>query len=199
MRGTLILMVKVPRPGRVKTRLGREIGMIPAAHWYRRQSLDVIRRLTDPRWDLCLAVSPDHDGLTSRAWPPRPPRVPQGRGDLGRRMIRLLRAAPGPAVLIGSDIPGVQPRHIARAFKTLGRAEIALGPATDGGFWLIGRAACCRLAPTALDKVVWSTPTVLSDTRHALAGRRIGLVDTLADVDSVDDLIRLSRDARHSA
>jgi glycosyltransferase A (GT-A) superfamily protein (DUF2064 family) len=54
------MMVKEPVSGRVKTRLGRDIGMVSAAHWFRLQALTAIRRLDDPRWDLVLAVTPDH-------------------------------------------------------------------------------------------------------------------------------------------
>ena len=73
-------MVKEPRPGRVKTRLGHEIGMVEAARWFRRQSLSLLRNLRDPRWELVLAVSPDREGLASRIWPAGLARVPQGRG-----------------------------------------------------------------------------------------------------------------------
>ena len=74
-------MLKEPRPGRVKTRLGRDIGMIGAAWWFRHQVAGLLRRLDDPRWHLVLAVAPDHAGLTSRVWPAHLPRIPQGPGD----------------------------------------------------------------------------------------------------------------------
>ncbi len=59
MRRRLVVMVKAPRPGRVKTRLGRQIGMVPAAWWMRHQTTRLLRRLRDPRWDIWLAVAPD--------------------------------------------------------------------------------------------------------------------------------------------
>ncbi|MEY8838791.1 hypothetical protein AB9K41_07140, partial [Cribrihabitans sp. XS_ASV171] len=90
MRQTLIVMVKEPRPGRVKTRLGAEIGMSAAAWWFRHQAAALLRRLRDPRWQIRLAVSPDLV-ILSPAWPPDLPRLPQGRGDLGARMARQLR------------------------------------------------------------------------------------------------------------
>ncbi|MEO0829992.1 MAG: DUF2064 domain-containing protein, partial [Pseudomonadota bacterium] len=115
-------MVKEPRPGRVKTRLGRSIGMTDAAWWYRHQTARLLRRLHDPRWDIVLAVAPDREGMASRIWPPHLARWPQGRGDLGRRMARALAATRGPSVLIGSDIPGITRHHIACAFHALGKA-----------------------------------------------------------------------------
>lgn len=189
MRGTLIVMVKEPRPGRVKTRLGRDIGPVPAAWWFRHQSRRLIRRLRDRRWRLVLAVSPDREGLASRVWPPDLGRLPQGRGDLGQRMARLLRAAgPGPVCLIGADIPGVTRRHVGRAFAALGAGRVVLGPATDGGFWLIGVQPGAALPPGSFSGVRWSTRRALSDTLANLRTTRVTLVDRLADVDCADDL-----------
>ncbi len=187
MRRSLIVMVKEPRPGQVKTRLGREIGAVPAAWWYRHQCARLLRRLRDPRWDLLLAVAPDR-ALGSRAWPSGLARLPQGRGDLGARMARLLRTAPGPVCLIGSDIPGVLPRHIAGAFARLGAHDAVFGPATDGGFWLVGATHPRRLPRGLFTGVRWSGEHALSDSRATLAGHRVALADTLRDVDGAADL-----------
>ena len=59
MRGQLYIMLKEPRVGRVKTRLGRDIGAVAATWWFRHQVQRVLRELEDPRWDLTLAVAPD--------------------------------------------------------------------------------------------------------------------------------------------
>ncbi|WP_375175850.1 DUF2064 domain-containing protein [Pseudooceanicola sp.] len=90
MRRRLVVMVKEPRAGLVKTRLGREIGMIAATWWMRHQLRALLQRLRDPRWDLWLAVSPD-TVVASRMFPGDLPRVAQGPGDLGDRMGRVLR------------------------------------------------------------------------------------------------------------
>ena len=130
----LAVMLKEPHPGRVKTRLGREIGRVEAAWWFRHQTLSLLRRLDDPRWQLVLAVSPDGEGMASRIWPGHLPRLPQGRGDLGDRMGRVFRSLPpGPVLIVGGDIPGIAPAHIAHAFRALGRADAVFGPAPDGG------------------------------------------------------------------
>lgn len=182
-------MLKEPHPGRVKTRLGRDIGMTDAAWWFRHQTARLIRRLDDPRWRLILAVSPDRDGLKSRIWPAHLPRLPQGRGDLGDRMARIFRSLrPGPTLIIGGDIPGITPAHISRGFKALGRHDAAFGPAPDGGYWMIG----LRHAPPAgfLQGVRWSTEHALADSIATLPGKRIALTDTLADVDTAADLPR---------
>ncbi len=188
-RPRLVVMVKEPRPGRVKTRLGREIGMVDAAWWFRHQVGALLRRLEDPRWQLVLAVSPDRAGLTSRVWPAHLPRVAQGGGDLGDRMGRLLRGLPpGPVCIVGGDIPGLGAAHVARAFKGLGDHDAVFGPAPDGGFWLVGMRRSAPPPATLFRGVRWSTPHALADSIASLPGLRIGQVDTLRDVDTAADL-----------
>ena len=189
-------MAKLPVAGRVKTRLGREIGMVRAAWWMRHQLTRRVRDLTDPRWDTLLAVDP----LPALASPALPaiPRLPQGRGDLGGRMARLL-AGQGPVVLIGGDIPGVTKNHIQRAFRALGTSDFTLGPATDGGFWMAGHANRRPLPPRLFQSVRWSTEHALSDSMATLGDRTVSLTDTLADIDTAADLARFpaTAPARH--
>lgn len=185
-------MLKEPRPGRVKTRLGRGIGMVAAAWWFRHQCRALLRRLDDPRWRLVLAVAPDAAGKASRAWPGHLPRVPQGPGDLGARMHRLLAGlGPGPVVIVGADIPGITPAHVARAFAALGGHDAVVGPAPDGGYWLIGTR---HRPPAALFRGVrWSGPHALADTLASAPGLRVARIDILADVDEPADLARAAR------
>lgn len=193
MRPTLIVMVKEPRPGKVKTRLGRGIGMTAAAWWFRHQTHSLLRRLVDPRWETVLAVSPDREGLKSRVWPEHLPRKPQGQGDLGDRMARMLRAeAPGPACVIGADIPGITRVHIAQAFAALGKCDAVFGPAVDGGYWLVGLKHPRRQPPSIFKEVRWSTQHALADSIATLPGYTIAQVATLHDVDTADDL-RMTR------
>ena len=182
-------MVKEPRAGRVKTRLGREIGMTAAAWWVRHQTAALLRRLEDPRWQLVLAVSPDRMGLQSRVWPAHLPRIAQGSGDLGDRMGRLLRGLPpGPVCIIGGDIPGIQRAHIARAFAALGSNEAVFGPAPDGGYWLVGMKRMARPPATLFAGVRWSSPHALADSMAGLTGLRVAQIDPLRDVDTAADL-----------
>ena len=191
MQRTLIVMVKAPRPGQVKTRLGQEVGAVNAAWWYRHQCARLLRRLRDPRWRIVLAVTPDR-AAASRVWPADVPRVPQGGGDLGRRMARLLKscAAAGPACLIGSDIPGITPAHIARAFALLGAHDAVFGPAADGGFWLVGAKHPRRLPRRVFRGARWSSEDALADSLATLPRHRVALSDTLHDVDRAADLGR---------
>ena len=195
---TVIVMVKEPRPGRVKTRLGRDIGMVPAAWWFRHQTRFLIRRLRDPRWQLVLAVSPDREGMLSRVWPADLPRWPQGSGDLGARMGRMMRRAPGPVCVIGGDIPGITPAHIPHAFGLLGSHKAVFGPAPDGGYWLVGLRHARPFPVGFLEDVRWSTEHALADSARSLRYGSIAYADTLADVDTAADLAMTRAGARAS-
>jgi uncharacterized protein len=179
----LIIMVKEPRLGWVKTRLGREIGAVAATGFYRSVTANLIRRLAhDPRWHTVLAVAPD-SALASPVWPPHIDRLSQGQGDIGERMARQLgRDRGGPTVLVGSDIPGIYASHIAQGFALLRRNQVIFGPAEDGGFWLIGVNTRAPLAGL-FNGVRWSSPHALADTLKNASSLCVGFAATLADVD----------------
>ncbi len=182
-------MVKEPRAGRVKTRLGQEIGMVAAAWWFRHQVRRLWRRIEDPRWQVVLAVAPDRAGMLSRVWPAHLMRWPQGQGDLGARMARVLRHAGGaPACVVGADIPDITRSHIAEAFSALGDHDAVFGPAPDGGYWLIGLKHPRVQPPSFLRRVRWSTEHALDDSVATLKGYRIARATTLRDVDTAADL-----------
>ena len=188
----LVVMVKVPVAGRVKTRLARQLGDVQAAKFYRSTTAAVLSRVAAPgRWQTHLAVTPDI-GVASSAWPLNVHRFGQGGGDLGQRMQRVFDGMPpGPVVIIGSDIPGIRADHIALAFRALGRCDAVFGPAPDGGYWLIGLKRQPRVL-TAFDGVRWSCAHTMKDTLENLAGHKVAFLQELDDVDQADDLERLS-------
>ncbi len=192
----LVVMAKAPRMGRVKTRLAKGIGAVEATRFYRRASLDLLRRVgADPRWQTVLALSPDRSVHESGVWPAHLPRIAQGEGDLGQRMGRLMRdLPPGPVVIIGCDIPDIAPRHIARAFAALGRADAVFGPAEDGGYWLVGMRRRPRVAEI-FGQVRWSSEHALADTLDNVAkvGFRVAMLDRLSDIDTAEDYLRWLR------
>ena len=187
-------MLKEPRAGRVKTRLGKDIGMVPAAWWFRHQSRRLLRELEDPRWTITLAISPDKAAFGKRIWPAELPRIPQGQGDLGKRMRRQFVNAPrGPVCIIGADVPDISKTHVQTAFKTLASHDWVFGPAADGGYWLIGAKRISAFAPRVFQNVRWSTRHALADTIKTLPDARIALIDTLRDVDTLSDLKKFNR------
>lgn len=179
----VVIFARAPRYGAVKTRLARDIGAVETLRFYRTTLARLARRLNDPRFEVVLAVTPDASARERGLWPTGLPVTGQGGGHLGRRMIRALRTSGDrPAVVIGSDIPGVQATHLAQTFAALGRAPFVLGPARDGGYWLIGARHPSRLRLEALDGVRWSGPHAMEDTIARLQDAEV-LDVALDDVD----------------
>ncbi len=178
-------MAKAPRRGAVKRRLAAAIGEGEALRFYRScLSHTVLRLARDPRWTTVLAVTPDSDCSALHLPAGRKVvRLPQGTGGLGERMQRLFeRLPPGPAIVVGGDIPAMRPTDIARAFRLLGGADVVLGPTRDGGYWLVGMRRIPRvLRPFA--SVRWSSEHALSDTLENLKRKRVAFAAGLADVD----------------
>ncbi len=189
MRKQLIIFLKAPRLGAVKTRLAGEIGRLAAWQFYRENSRRLIRRLDGlPGVRLTLAVTPDNLAHPGGLWPAHLPVMPQGSGDLGVRMERALREVPaGPALLVGGDIPSIQVRHLDQAFRLLRHHHAVFGPALDGGFWLVG----FRRRPypwRPFHQVRWSTSRALADCLGNLPTHwRVPIVETLRDVDDAAD------------
>jgi rSAM/selenodomain-associated transferase 1 len=181
----LVIFAKEPRLGAVKRRLAAGIGALPALRFYRATTACLLRRLgRDRRWRCVLFVTPDRAASGPARWAAGVTRTGQGRGDLGQRMARALAGLPpGPAVIVGSDIPAIRPAHVAAAFALLGRYDFAFGPAVDGGYWLIG--ARRRPLPRGIFcGVRWSSEHALADTLASLPlGSRVRYAATLADVD----------------
>lgn len=182
--GTVIVFARAPRLGSVKRRLAREIGARAALRFHRATLARLLRALAaDRRFKTVLAVTPDR---AAACWPCRLPRIGQGPGDLGARMGRAFRRFPRRAVLVGSDIPDLGPADVAAAFRALGRADAAFGPALDGGYWLVAMGP--RRPARPFRAVRWSTAHALADTLANFRGRRVALLRTLRDVDTAADL-----------
>ena len=194
MKRTLVIFAKAPALGRVKSRLARGIGASAALAFYRAALRRLLRRVAgDRRWRTVLAVTPDHAASRLRLWPSRVPCVAQGAGDLGARMARTFRTMPrGAVVIVGADIPEISADRIARAFASLGAADVFFGPARDGGYWLIGAKGAARHATMFAD-VRWSTRHALADTRANLKGWKVAMIETLDDIDDAAAYRRFRR------
>ncbi|MDX2224426.1 MAG: glycosyltransferase [Rhodospirillaceae bacterium] len=181
-RGVVFVMSKQPAVGAVKTRLAREIGAVAAWQFYVNTLRLVLRRNgRAPFFQTRLLLTP----IRARwGWPRGLCRHDQGRGDLGARMLAGLTTAPRgtPVVVVGCDIPGITVDHLREAFRGLARADVVFGPATDGGYWLVGFSGRRPLwRPFA--GVRWSTRHALADTTANLRGRKIAYAAPLRDVD----------------
>ena len=182
----IIIFVKAPRVGFVKTRLAETIGPKNACDAYCKLVNTLIGTLSDlPHVEIRFTpddAEPEISQWLCKGWTA----VPQGEGDLGQRMHRALRQAKCPAIVIGSDCPSIKLTDITIACKALVKHNVVLGPAIDGGYWLIGLQAPC---PTLFDGIRWSADNVLKETlaRSEKAGLSVYLLRELADVDTAED------------
>lgn len=186
----MIVFLKAPRAGSVKTRLGRQIGMGRAAVLFRRMTAMTLCQVSKGPWRVILAVDPRKDLYSfKRLWGWSHRRMAQRKGDLGARMAAAMRAVPrGPVIVVGADIPGLRAWHLRRAFAELGRADVVIGPAEDGGYWLIGMARR-RRAPDLFDGVRWSSEHALADTIASLPEDFVvSYLPVLRDIDDAADL-----------
>jgi len=175
-RPTLIVFARAPAIGVGKSRLARDVGAVEAWRLYRGWRAGLLRRVIDPRWNVVVRMEPDEAVIAGFAC------EPQGNGGLGERLERAIRAhARGPVAVIGTDVPDLGAVHVAKAFVAAGRSGAAIGPAADGGFWILALSAR-RARSVTLDGVRWSTFHAGGDTVRALGGA-VETLETLIDVD----------------
>ncbi len=185
MKDCVVVFARAPRLGTVKRRLAREIGDRAALRFHQATLHRLLRALAaDRRFRTVLALTPDH-ACTRR--PARLVRMPQGGGDIGRRMDRACRRFPhGNVAIIGSDIPDATADDVAAAFRALGRAQAVFGPALDGGYWLVALGPRRPARPFAAAR--WSTPHALADTLLNFRARSVVMLRPLQDIDTAADL-----------
>ncbi len=185
----LIVFLKAPRPGFVKTRLAASVGPDKACEIYRKLVSDLLSRI-ESLANVDLRIAPDHAANDFSAWCRPEWRVrPQGEGNLGDRLCRAFEEAfqegAKPVVAIGSDCPDVGADEILGALDVLSQSPVTLGPAVDGGYWLVGMT---EFLPSLFEGIDWSTDQVLSQTERAVAKRGLKsiLLKTLEDVDDLE-------------
>jgi rSAM/selenodomain-associated transferase 1 len=199
----LVVLARWPAAGRCKQRLAADLGCATRAAAVQRQLTHhtlhtAARAAAASGAQLQLAV----DGLGPRAlrrWGQAlrgegiaATLLPQGSGGLGCRMQRLWRLGFGggadQVVLIGSDLPALEPADLERAFAALEQRPLVLGPAHDGGYWLIGitRAGFTRAGSTLMAGIPWGGDQVLATTLERARRRQLqpALLRPLSDLDT---------------
>ena len=186
VRPRLVMFTRFPEPGRAKTRLIPALGAAGAAALHRRLTERTLATLRATAFDVEVWVTGAPLPAFAEWLGPTTLRT-QGEGDLGARMARALD--PAPAIIVGSDLPDLAPAHLAAAAEMLAQDQVAVGPAEDGGYWLLGLPAPAPFLFGAMD---WGTDVVLAETLRRLVthGRPHGLLPTLADLDRPEDLDR---------
>jgi len=194
-RPLVLIFVRAPEPGRVKTRLAADVGDEAALRIYETLALhtvDAARGLGDEvRARVCY--TPAEAGDAVRGWLGRGEVEyrSQGAGDLGARMRQAFEESfddgAERVVIVGSDLPDMSADLLREALDHLDRHAAVLGPALDGGYYLLGLRG---MVPNVFESIPWSTERVLETTlaRFAEAGIEPALLAPRNDVDTTDDL-----------
>ena len=186
----VVVFLKAPRAGFVKTRLAETLGAEAACAAYRQLAETLLTNLAAwPNAELCFTPADAEPEL--RPWL-RPDWTcrPQSDGDLGARLQAAFAAhfaaKAERVVVLGADCPDVNISDLEAAFASLDAHDVVLGPALDGGYWLIGLRAP---QPTLFAHMPWSTDRVFGETmrRAREANLRVATLRELADVDTAAD------------
>ncbi|MDB9347073.1 TIGR04282 family arsenosugar biosynthesis glycosyltransferase [Nodularia spumigena] len=191
----LIILTRYPEPGKTKTRLIPALGTVGAANLQRQMTEDTIfqvqelQKTTAISWEVRFAggnLQLMQDWLGSDLV-----YHTQGDGDLGARMERSLAHAfefgAEQVMIIGIDCPGINADILTQAFEVLKTCDLTLGPAIDGGYYLIGLS---RLTPELFVNIDWGTSQVLQQSVDIAQKLKmsLGYLPVLADVDTPEDL-----------
>jgi uncharacterized protein len=187
------VFAKAPVPGRVKTRLARDIGPAAAAALYRRLGRQVVAAAVGSGYRTLVWFTPPSSRDAVRGWLDGLGVAgfwPQAGGNLGTRLVhafgRSFAAGDCAVVIIGTDAPGVNRRIVAAAFRALRAHDLVLGPSLDGGYYLIGLSTP---QPALFRAIPWSTGGVLraTEARARALGLSVRLLPPLRDVDRARD------------
>ncbi len=186
----VLLFAKAPRLGRVKTRLAAEVGEEAALQLYREIGARVAASVA-ARHALTVWHDPPDAQEDMREWLGAHRYLPQDGGDLGERLSRAFTRhfaeGEGPVIVIGADAPGVSGATVAEAERRLRDHDAVIGPAADGGYYLLGLRAP---SPSVFEGIPWSTDQVFSVTvaRCRACHLRLEVLPVLRDLDTAADL-----------
>lgn len=196
----IVVMTRFPEPGRTKTRLIPALGADRAAAVHRRLivcTLNVVSQWAEAHdCDIEVRYTGGDESQFLAQFGVQPRYAPQSEGSLGQRMNSAVEAVFSDGakriVIIGTDCPGLEASHLTHAFEQLTDRDVVIGPATDGGYYLLGMR---RHLPRLFDDIAWGTETVFRQTleRAAEARNTVGLLPMLSDVDYAEDLIQCRR------
>ena len=171
----VVIFARRPQLGRVKTRLAADIGPVETLRFYKSTLNTVARRLSaGGGWATSIAITPDDTLDRDRLYPPGVWRLPQGEGDLGQRMANCLaQFGLHPALIVGSDIPDIDRRHVRGRFRQAA-AERA-GFRSVGGRWLLaGRCGAGGARWQPVQRCALVNGTCARRIRWKMCGRACG-------------------------
>lgn len=192
---SIIVFVKWPEKGKVKTRLTAAYGEDAATELYKCFVEDILRTVRGEGFRPLIAYYPPDAGGKIAAWlGDGNDYMPQSGRDLGERMKnafrQLFEKGKERAVLIGSDFPDLPAEIITEAFSRLERSQAVIGPAKDGGYYLLGFRRDA-FVPLIFEGIPWSTSGVFERTMAILAeaGPDVHTLPVWHDIDRPEDLI----------
>lgn len=201
----LILMTRVPVPGRTKTRLMKILSGEECAKLHKYFLLDLFNvfELIRNDIDIYLTYTPeDSFSLMENYIPSYIKCFPQKGRDLGEKMLNgfhyLHNKGYTKIALMGADIPHIQPNNIKKSFENLEKSDVVLGPTTDGGYYFIGMKNIYK--DLFEDKLKWGNKSVLEGTIDIANGLNleVGFANKLRDIDTKEDLIAFMKEIDNS-
>ena len=192
MENLLIIFIKYPEVYRVKTRLGRDIGHVKAAQLYEKMVKEQISDLTCEHYDLAFYVDDRHDiDSYKEKFGDDGDYFYQRGSDLGERMCRAIMDSfqrnYSRVILMGSDIPLVDAPAVRCFFSHLHTAGMIIGPAIDGGYYMIGFQNKTDVTPL-FQNIAWSSSGVFQDTIANAAHLKVHVEKVWFDIDTQQDL-----------
>ena len=187
----LILFLKYPEANKVKTRLGRKLGYARAAQFYEKMVLQQISDLTSNSYELALYVDDRHDiAEYKEKFGGDGIYFYQKGKDLGERMAQAMEESfqlgYGRVILMGSDVPLVDVPAVKSFFDHLLTADMVIGPATDGGYYMIGFQNTIDMSPV-FKKIDWSTERVFESTMAKVNHLKVQVEKMWFDLDTLED------------
>lgn len=187
------IFTRYPKPGSTKTRLIPELGPLGAANLHVKMLKHIISQSLIFSQQYNYQISVWYEGCSSqeiiKLLGPNIHFIHQASGDLGDRMLHTFRAST-PSIIIGSDSPHITAQILNNAFFALHSHDLVIGPAFDGGYYLIGMN---QPYPSLFKNINWGTETVLSETLKAanVLKLKYSLLKRLPDIDRPSDLVYL--------
>lgn len=184
----LMVFVRNPQLGTVKTRLATTVGDKAALEIYielMRHTAEVTHKVSADKKVFYSEKIEQHDVWTEMNFS----KALQTKGTLGQRMENAFRTAfekgYKKVLIVGSDLYSLKTSHIEKALHQLDKKEVVIGPAQDGGYYLLGLK---KNLPTLFCNKSWGTSTVLKETLNDLKLKSIFLMEPLNDIDNFEDL-----------
>jgi rSAM/selenodomain-associated transferase 1 len=190
-KNALIIIAKYPEPGKVKTRI-HGLSDKQRTELYTKLLEFTMKKLSSiPGVDTFIAFAPDSAEKYFKRFGVK--LIPLSKGDLGTRMFkafeRVFRSGYQKAALVGADIPDLSSAIILRAMNLLSTHDLVFGPAKDGGYYLVGMS---KLIKEVFEDVPWSSDQTLEKSldQSKTFNYSVCFIDTLSDIDTIDDVKR---------